>query len=315
VSEVFLNLINSAKDSNIEACSINSESQNSVESKDKKIADIVEMKPNLILLHLHTGLNHHELSLLNFEDIKYIVSKTDSAVAILCFDIWRQFDINYFEYWSPLNPTFLHIDPDSANLLPTEISRMFLAWPFINQSVKKNRPPQKSKPNRIFFSGSIKFQDRRYWLRALNLMCLDSNIVLNLNIFNYSKPGKRLQEVDYKEELTKSLAVISFSRKSEEHCVIPFRAFEAAAHGALVLQETNTNQVNLGYFYSPFIHFLPFSSPSELNLQIEWLSNNAEIANKMAMDALNFHDTRYFPERLWKYLFYKIQLKDGILDV
>jgi hypothetical protein len=121
-------------------------------------------------------------------------------------------------------------------------------------------------------------------------------------------------EVDYKDELMKSLAIISLSRKSEEHCVIPFRAFQAAANGVLVLQETNSKQVNLGYFYVPFAHFLPFSSPTELDARIKWLSNYAEIANEMTKNTLNFHDANYFSERLWKYLFHKIELKDRILD-
>ena len=308
VSEVFLNLVSSAINSDLILTSIDSGSNGNPESCAKVIKQIVNFRPDLIIFQLHEGLDVEENTLISHKNIAYIKSKIRCSIAILCFDIWREYDKKYISYWMQLRPVFLHVDPDSVNRLHSEISHCFLAWPYIQHLKVQPSILKEQELIRIFFSGSIKFQDRRLWLQAINLMCLTANIQFDRQIFSYSNSKERMTEKEYITELRKSLGLISLSRKSDTHCVIPFRAFQALINGVLVLQETCSSQINLGFFYTPYRHFLPFSEPAELQKQLHWISNNPMEARKIGENAMNFHAENYSAERLWKYLFKHLEL-------
>ena len=141
-------------------------------------------------------------------------------------------------------------------------------------------------------------------------MCLTANIQFDRQIFSYRNSKERMTEKEYITELRKSIGLISLSRKSDTHCVIPFRAFQALINGVLVFQETCSSQINLSFFYTPYRHFLPFSEPAELQKQLHWISNNPMEARKIGENAMNFHADNYSSERLWKYLFKHLELSE-----
>ena len=305
-NDVYINLISVLKKLRVQYLAIDS----NVEKKSHEVLEstnqIKEFKPDLILFELHNGLNAISNSILNVDLISKVKAETGASVGVICFDIWRKFDVKFAEYWNCVTTLFIHIDPLAAKMLPENLKSKFILWPFIGQQTSPNSLIM-DKKKRIQFLGSIKHQDRRFWIRELYKITPKYGLEFFANNFTYSKGEARMNWENYLENLRGSLVSLSLSQKSDLVVVLPFRTFESISQGCLVLQQELHNQKSLSFFFNEYEHYLTFRSMSELEDSIHWISENFEEAKKIGDRAREYQNLNYSADRLWKYLILKIR--------
>lgn len=77
---------------------------------------ISDFAPDLVFFELHTLINSNsELTIFSKEFILRLKEQLGAKVCVICFDIWREFDHSYLEYWSDLVDIFAHIDQEAAS--------------------------------------------------------------------------------------------------------------------------------------------------------------------------------------------------------
>ena len=303
-SEVLENLRTSSQFLGISTCLLDI-SKYSNEKNDLKILNYaLDFAPTTIIFALHGNLHQDSNYLLSVDFILKIKKNTGSTVAIVCFDIWRDSDLSFVQYWKNAATLFLHIDPIAVKRIKDlELKKKFLLWPF--PALHSSERPIIAKQNNLIFSGSIKEQDRRFWLRNLSGIAKNRNMKLVLIIFNYHKPKFRSNWSSYIDNLSKSLVGISLTQKSDSHSLVTGRTFDVISVGSLVLQQETGNDQPLSYFYNEYEHYLKFRCLCEIEQLINWVSLNINSAKQIGAASRKFNNFHYSPERLWKYLYIK----------
>jgi len=303
-SEVLENLKNSSQFLKINNCLLDI-SKYSNRKDDSEILEYVrEFSPTIIIFALHSNLHQDSNHVLSIDIILEIKKNTGCSIAIVCFDIWRDSDLSFIQYWNDAATLFLHIDPIAVKRMETfDFRNKFLLWPF--PALQSAQRPLVTKHNSLIFSGSIKEQDRRFWLRNLNKIAIDNALELLLIIFNYHKPKFRTSWSNYIENLSKSLVCISLGQKSNSHSLVPGRTFDAISVGSLVFQQETESDHPLSYFYNEYEHYFKFRCLCEIECLINWVSVNIQSAQGIGAEARKFNNYHYSSERLWKYLYIK----------
>lgn len=303
-SEPLENLRTSSQFLGVSTCLLDI-SEYSNEKNDLKMLNYaLDFSPTIIIFALHGNLNQDSKYLLSVDFILKIKKNTGSTVAIVCFDIWRDSDLSFVQYWKNAATLFLHIDPIAVKRIEdVDLEKKFLLWPF--PALQASERPIIAKQNNLIFSGSIKEQDRRFWLRNLSRIAKNRNMKLVLIIFNYHKPKSRSNWSSYIDNLSKSLVGVSLTQKSNSHALVTGRIFDVISVGSLVLQQEMGNKKPLSYFYNEYEHYLSFRCLCEIEQIIDWISLNVNSAKHIGAASRKFNNFHYSPERLWKYLYIK----------
>jgi len=303
-SEVLENLRASSQFLGISTCLLDISKYSNEKNDLKMLNYVLDFSPTTIIFALHGNLHQDSKYLLSVDFILKIKKSTDSTVAIVCFDIWRNSDLSFVQYWRNAATLFLHIDPIAVKRIEDlDLEKKFLLWPF--PALQSSERPLETKQNNLIFSGSIKEQDRRFWLRNLSGLAKSRNMELVLIIFNYHKLKFRSIWSSYIDNLSKSLVGISLAQKSDSHSLVTGRTFDVISVGSLVLQQETGNDQPLSYFYNEYEHYLKFRCLCEIEQLIDWVSLNINSAKQIGATARKFNNLHYSPERLWKYLYIK----------
>jgi hypothetical protein len=303
-SEVLENLNNSSQFIGINTCLLDLSRYPNGRNDVEMLKYVREFSPTTIIFALHGNLHQDSNHILSIGFILEVKKDTGCSIAIVCFDIWRDSDLSFVRYWNDAATVFLHIDPIAVKRMKTfDLEDKFLLWPF--PALQSAQRPLVSKDNKLIFSGSIKEQDRRFWLTNLNRIAIDNTLELFLIIFNYHRPKFRLSWSDYIENLSKSLVCISLGQKSNSHALVPGRTFDAITVGSLVFQQEINDAHPLSYFYNEYEHYFKFRCLCEIEYLINWVSCNIDSAQQIGAEARKFNNFHYSSERLWKYLYIK----------
>ena len=310
-SEVLKNINDSAKNNDINTYILDLGKIKDKKQKPEIMSEINRFSPTIIIFALASNLNRDPEYFLSKEFIAGIKKETNCIVVIICFDIGRISDFLFVDYWQSVTTFFLHVDPIAVkNILDVELGRKFLLWPF--PAAYGNQKSIVPKQNRIVFSGSVKEKDRRIWIRSISRIVKGYNLKFQINIFNYYAPKFRLRWSDYMDELSKSLVCLSLGQKSDSHTILPGRTFDAISVGTLVLQQETNDDHPLSFLYTENEHYFKFNCLCEIDHCLEWISSNIYLAQQMGKKAWDFHYKNYSPDRLWKYLQFRIEASTNL---
>lgn len=282
----------------------------------------IEIQRNFINTHLQTSKTSiilffevhtdHVLSngVLSVELLRHFSSVNPVVVAPICFDIWREFDLKYFNYWREVTSFFIHIDPTSARTLENDYPMLF--WPFIlpsqirdveNRSVKKGHSGYQ-----ILLSGSIHMASRIGFLAYLNFLSIKMKFELQVRDKSktiYNQGNAKNERSSYLASLASSTAVVDLNERGKNRInLITFRALETIFQGGCLITQVGSDLTEnpLEIMAIPYLHYIPFSNARELGAICKVLGDKPFLAN-LIKDACEGDFDDRFRKILWGRLF------------
>jgi len=258
-----------------------------------------DFNPDVIFFELHTLMNSESDNTLFSKDfIKDTKERLGSKICVICFDIWREFDLSYLEYWSDLVDSFVHIDQKAASIVDRIYPMFFWPYPALSSSL----PERQHKDYGIFFQGSIREYDRRKLLSHVARLSKKYEISFKFNIFPHHTGKNTPSRAKYLGDLARAKYCIGLSQKSRDHWLITFRSIEAIYSGAILLQQTGVDFDPLSILYKPFEHYLPFKNDLDLQAILFIIKNHEEKIEILSEKASTYHRLSYNSPHLWKIL-------------
>lgn len=265
------------------------------------IGELININPDYILFEIHTIFEN--LGLLSEENLSKLKEFSKSKILGICFDIWREFDLNFISKWDNLVDVFLHMDNVSVTKYNLNNKKM-LFWPFAGWVNSVN--PKQNKDNIIYFSGNLRPSDRRFILKFIKKISKKLKLVVRINKVDHSQTNGSEPEKIYFNNLNSSRFVIGLAQKSMDVVLIPFRTLEAISLNCTVIQQELEGVSPLSAMFIPHVHYLPFVTLND----IEHILSNISAAKSeyvlMGKTAGKFMNQHYSAEAMWKYLFLKI---------
>ncbi len=260
---------------------------------------IVDFKPNVIFFELHTPLNSvAENTIFSREFVEEIKERTGAKVFILCFDIWREFDVKYIEYWQGISDQYLHFDEISARSLVDRFPMQSWLYPALNHTTFV---PAALKTG-IFFQGSIREFDRRRWLVYAANLSRKYEIKTNFRTFPHHNSRNVPPEKNYVESMNQAKYCLGLGQKAKSFWLVTFRSIEAISAGTILFQQTGPSEDPLSFFYKPFHHYLPFSSKLDLEAILFISRFHSFEIEKIRSRSLQYHEAVYGDAILWRRL-------------
>lgn len=261
---------------------------------------IIEFKPDYLFFELHTLLGPSaDNTIFSLDFVKRIKDRTGLKVLIVCFDIWRDFDVKFLEYWSAIADGFLHIDEASASAVDKEFPMIFWPYPALNHTDL----PQAPKLPGLFFQGSIREFDRRKLLVFAARICKKYALPFRLKTFSHHNKIGVPSNQDYVHSLSQAQFCLGLGQKSKTHWLTAFRSIEAISAGAVLLQQTGPSMDPLSFLYTPYLHYMPFNTSLDIQAILFLCKYHEEEMSNLAKAALTYHNSLYRNERLWEKLF------------
>lgn len=260
-----------------------------------------------VFFEIHVGIGESEATL-NPKMFSQINNFFDVKLVPISFDLYRNFDKVFVDFWSPQSGAIIHLDPLSAKKLEANIKMIFWPFVFIPQSIDNGfqiDSHQNYLRKTIIFQGSINSASR---VRHLFLLFTLSNRLafkVRLVQSNMKKLQSDIKRQNlYYQDLSNALAVINFNEKQNStHSVITFRAIETLSLGGCLLEQQNAQLASqLTNLAVPYKHYLPFESPKELILLCWALNRNPEIAEHIKANARKHWEDHYSEIKLWSQL-------------
>ncbi len=114
-------------------------------------------------------------------------------------------------------------------------------------------------------------------------------------IFSFNRSGGSLSTDEYASVLSRSMIAFNFTHRYGPIFSVTARTFEATQSGALLMEHTG----DIGsYFFTPFVHFVPFRNADEMAILYDFFTNNRAYMDRIATEGRAFqgrhHDRRYF---------------------
>jgi len=263
--------------------------------------DLRQQNFKYIFFEIHTFFkSYQDANFLSMDYIKKFKFINNAKVIGFCFDLWRDFDFKFIEYWWNAVDFFIHMDNESIRNRGVADDN-FIFWPFAGWV--NNTAPVIKKNKLLFFQGNIKNSDRRKAVTTAARVSNKVGLVSKFVTFNYNSISGIPKHGDYFKNLSEAQFTLGLSQKSNEHCLITFRSLEAISVGSTLLQQELEGFSALGEMFKPYEHFLPFRSMDELEKLIADISiRNSEYFN-IGDTARKYMRENYSPERMWRYLF------------
>jgi hypothetical protein len=262
--------------------------------------------PKIIFFELHTDINQDSNdSILSKDFISKIKKEIGCEIYIICFDIWREFDVKYLKYWSSLADKFIHFDEYSAAKLHKEFPMFNWLYPALN----KPEIGEHMKGTDLFFQGSIREYDRRKILVYAGKVCRKFGVTYQFNTFTHHTHKHIPTREEYLRALSQSQYCLSVSQKAIDHWLVTFRSVEAINAGVIPIQQTGDKHDPLANYYLPYQHYLPFDSPLALAANIYIIKNHKEVTDFITERLQIFHRASYGRIELWDQLLSNKQTK------
>jgi hypothetical protein len=262
--------------------------------------------PKIIFFELHTKINEDsDESILSKDFIRNIKKQVGCEIYVICFDIWRDFDVEYMKYWSDLADRFIHIDEYSASKLHKEFPMFNWLYP----ALSKLEFGDGTKETDLFYQGSIREYDRRKILVYAGKICRQFGINYDFNTFVHHTYTSIPTREEYLHALSRSRYCLSVSQKATDHWLVTFRSIEAIIAGVVPIQQVGKNLDPLSVYYIPYRHYLPFDSPLALAANIHIIKNHKEVVDFLSEQLRVFHGANYGQIELWHQLLRNQQTK------
>lgn len=223
-----------------------------------------------LLIIIDNEMTVSEFSLVNSALKNSKARKLNSRIILLCYDLWREHDLDFIKSVANSVDRILHMDNVFVeHFFPVQIKRKAYLWPmarFWSESRNYQHGEVQVK-NSVFFSGSVRQIDRREILDILLKRLKSSNISSNFRIFDTLIPRSILKSRDYLHNLNSNSLILALGQKSPTHWIMTGRTVEALVaprSGALVQQEGPRCRP-LSELLVPFRDYLPFSNSGELS--------------------------------------------------
>ena len=260
---------------------------------------IVDFTPNVIFFELHTPLNSvAENTIFSRKFVQEIKERTGAKVFILCFDIWREFDVRYIEYWHGISDQYLHFDEISASSLVDRFPMQTWLYPALNHTTFV---PGALKSG-IFFQGSIREFDRRRWLVFAAKLSRKYEITSKFRTFPHHNSRNVPPEENYIKSMNQAKYCLGLGQKAKNFWLVTFRSIEAISAGTILFQQTGPSEDPLSFFYKPFLHYLPFSSKLDLEAILFICRFHSVEIDKIQSRSFQYHQAVYGDAILWKRL-------------
>jgi hypothetical protein len=286
--------------------SLNSNSSQVPITPDFCFESLKTFSPKIIFFELHTDIAQDSNELILSRDfISRIKKQVGCEIYIICFDIWRKFDVKYLKYWSGLADRFIHVDEYSASKLNEEFPMFNWLYPALN----KFEIGEGAKGTSLFFQGSIREYDRRKILVYAGKICRKFGVTYQFNTFVHHTYRNIPTREEYLHALCQSQYCLSVSQKAIDHWLVTFRSVEAINAGVIPIQQVGDNRDPLSIYYLPYQHYLPFDSPLTLAANIYIMKNHKEITDFITEQLQIFHGATYGRKELWDHLLRNQQTK------
>jgi Glycosyl transferase family 90 len=217
--------------------------------------------------------------LMILENLKKCYGRNSFKIAMVVYDLWRRRDIEIVKFALPKVEIFLHMDEVSVHQHFSSSANKFLFWPITQVATSFQEESESDRLPTLFFSGRL-MSDRLYI--ANEVIKAIRKTRFSLDFYFSDAHSFPLQESTYRKKLKYSELSISFSQRRIDHWIIPGRSIEILLSGSLLLQQEGPEVSPLSQFLSPYEHYIPFSSLSELNTVIKLSSGHPEVVRRIA---------------------------------
>lgn len=129
---------------------------------------------------------------------------------------------------------------------------------------------------------------------------------MNINKADHSELTGLKSEVIYFNELNNSQYILGLSQKSQNVTLVTFRSLEAIFLNCTLIQQELEDDSPLSKMFTPYDHYLPFSSLNDLEIILKEIKINDPKYVLVGKNAGEFMAKYYSPEKMWSYLFSKL---------
>lgn len=265
------------------------------------IEEIVESKPDVLLFEIHTMFDN--LGLLHEQNLRTLKKFTKTKIVGICFDIWREFDLNFIHKWDGIVDKFIHMDQESVYNYGLDAKKMIF-WPFAGwvSSVK----PKIDKDRIVLFSGNLKPSDRRYILKFTKRISAKLKIRMHVNRIVHSLSNESKSGDDYLDNLNQSQFVLGLSQKSKTTALITFRSLEAIRLNCTLIQQEMEGNAPLSRMFIPGEHYIPFNNLNDITRIMNDIALENDKIASVGLSGGAFMAKYYSPKLMWRYLFHNL---------
>lgn len=265
------------------------------------VEDVIQINPDYIFFEIHTIFDNH--GLLEEQNLYNIKKHSKAKIIGICFDIWRAYDLNFISKWSNLSDYFIHMDQKSVTTHGLDANKLIF-WPYAGWV--NTIEPKLNKNKVIYFSGNIKPSDRRYVLRVTKKISQKLKLQMAINKADHSELTGLKSEAIYFNQLNNSQYILGLSQKSQNVTLVTFRSLEAIFLNCTLIQQELEGDSPLSEMFTPYDHYLPFSSLNDLEIILKEIKINDSKYVLVGKNAGEFMAKHYSPEKMWSYLFSKL---------
>jgi hypothetical protein len=271
------------------------------EAQTKLKAKILTSKFDLIFVDMSTWQRTESFLHLNVVNPKFIYDLRVSTSTVICgvlIDLYSTSDEQMLQIWEEGLDCLLHSEPLKLGKMDLNITGRAIFLPYTGYGLYKKDFP-KAKGKTLSFSGALDSADRQRWLNFVVQICNQLGIISKLNVFTREFAKYSLPQEDYLTNLMLGGAVLNLCQKTADHYVLTARTFESVAAGNTLIHEESKDQSALALLYEPFLHYVPFETPYELEVILHLYKINPKILQRVATAASEFHSNNYTANRLF----------------
>lgn len=235
----------------------------------------------------------NEITPSEFQQIQILLTKRFSSankwplILLVCYDLWRESDLDLINEISPYLHSILHMDPVYVEKYFSEkLKQKSFLWPVARFWLEAQRVDSKKNKMRetIFFSGSVRQIDRREILDSVLCQLKNSRLRSNFQVFDTLVPRSISSKDKYLTELNSNEFVLALGQKTTDHWIMTGRTVEAlvSPRGGVLIQQEGPNCKPLGTVLSPFNQYLPFVTNKDLHEIITFASTHPNEMGRIA---------------------------------
>lgn len=249
----------------------------------RAIAAIERFRPDLVIVENN---NPSDGRAFDAGFVREIKSRFDLAFCAVILDAHsRAKHAAKFEYWSRDADRIIYFEP-GFQVADSEVGRAFLAPSICDETTF--REAGKPRDIAVSFAGAFKYS-RACWLAAVANAAIGLHMPRNVG-------GRPMPPADYVNVMQRSRAALNFGGREPGSYIVTGRPWEIMQCGTLLLEEEGSR---LDSFFQPYVHYLPFSSASDLIDKCLFTERYPEHAGAVAARGAAFNAQWYGARRFW----------------
>lgn len=265
-----------------------------IEELHKLSRHIRETHPDLIVFDANY---FGQESTINPAFLATIRRESGVKIAALVGDAYTESQTPLADYWGEVSDLVLHSAPRSPFKQRSKFKDkvLLIPWP-VN---RRRFYPDKSFRYDVSFVGNYTSPLRPYWLSvaALTAERINAKALLRPHL---RKLGAAVNFDEYERILRGSRIVLNFSTHVNGVKALTGRVWQSTASGVLVLEEENEP---IQEFFVPYIHYVPFSTATELSLLLEFFHKHESYRQKIASQAAFWSALHFGNSAIWQRIF------------